>query len=222
VEFGASYFVERYSKLELASGETQPGPDALTLPKALGRLLLVADHINYNSFLLSGYHLQSLYQNVYTFDDPVPFNSLILQGRYYKMLPRKINLATRLRFGIASNSDSPFAPFVVDSHINLRGVGNRIERGTAQLILNAEIRKTITKSPLWATQLVLFTDVGSWRDPGGELSDIFDTNNFRHFIGGGFRIIYRKIFGAVLRVDYGIDIYNTQESGIILGFGQYF
>jgi outer membrane protein assembly factor BamA len=222
VEFGASYFVERYSKLELASGETQPGPDALTLPKALGRLLLVADHINYNSFLLSGYHLQSLYQNVYTFDDPVPFNSLILQGRYYKMLPRKINLATRLRFGIASNSDSPFAPFVVDSHINLRGVGNRIERGTAQLILNAEIRRTVTKSPLWATQLVLFTDVGSWRDPGGELSDIFDTNNFRHFIGGGFRIIYRKIFGAVLRVDYGIDIYNTQESGIILGFGQYF
>jgi len=222
VEFGGSYFVESYSKLELANGEAQPGPDALSLPKALGRLLLVADHINYNSFLLSGFHIQSLFQNVHTFDDPAPFNSLILQGRYYKMLTPKINIATRLRFGVATNSDSPFAPFVIDSHVNLRGVGNRIERGTAQLILNAEVRRTITESNNWASQLVVFTDLGSWRGPGGLISDLIDTGSFRQFVGGGFRVIYKKVYGAVLRVDYGVDIYNTQENGLIIGFGQYF
>ena len=222
VEFGASYFVESYSKLDLADGEVQPGPDALSLPKALGRLLLVADHINYNSFLFSGYHLQSLYQNVYTFDDPSPFNSLILQGRYYRMITPKINIATRVRFGVATNSDSPFAPFVIDSHVNLRGVGNRIERGTAQFIFNAEVRRTMTESKKWASQLVMFTDLGSWRGPGGLITDLLDTRSFRQFVGGGFRIIYKKIYGAVLRVDYGIDIYNTRENGLIIGFGQYF
>ncbi|MDA8693433.1 hypothetical protein N9L92_05160, partial [Saprospiraceae bacterium] len=214
VEFGGSFFVENYSKLPLDSGELQPGPDALSLSKALGKLLLVADHINYNTFYLTGFHLQALYQNVYNFDDPSPFNSLILQGRYYKMLNPKTNLATRLRFGIATNSDSPFAPFVIDSHVNLRGVGNRIERGTAQLIFNFEVRRTITESEnkRWATQLVAFTDVGSWRGPGGLISDLLDTGVFRQFVGGGFRIIYRKVFGAILRVDYGVDIYNTREN----------
>ena len=125
---------------------------------------------------------------------------------------------------MSSNSGSPFAPFVVDSHVNLRGVGNRIERGTAQLILNAELRRTITESEnkKWATQLVVFTDAGSWRGPGGEFNDVFDTSNIRQFVGGGFRIIYRKVFGATLRVDYGVDIYNPRENGLIIGFGQYF
>ncbi len=222
VEFGGSYFVERYEKINSNNTELLPGPDNLTQPKIMGRLNYVEDFIDYHSYQQRGYAWQALYQNVLTLDDPNPFNSLILQARYYRMLPSKVNAALRLRFGVSTNNDSPFAPFVVDSHVNLRGVGNRIERGTAQLIINAEIRKSVYENNLWAGQIVAFTDLGSWRDPGGELSDIFDTNQFRHFVGGGVRLIYKRIFGAILRIDYGVDIYNTEENGIVIGFGQYF
>lgn len=222
VEFGGSYFVEKYQKLLSESGESLPGPNQLSQPKILGKLNYVEDFINYHSYQQQGYAWQAIYQNVITLDAPNPFNSLILQYRYYKMLPSKINIAIRTRFGISTNNNSPFAPFVIDSHVNLRGVGNRIDRGTAQLIFNAEIRKAVFETNLWAGQVVAFTDLGSWRDPGGALRDLLEANDFRHFIGGGVRLIYKKIFGAILRIDYGIDIYHPEENGIVIGFGQYF
>jgi hypothetical protein len=52
--------------------------------------------------------------------------------------------------------------------------------------------------------------------------NLYDYDNFRQFVGGGFRIIYQKVFGAILRVDYGIDIYNRQDKGFVIGLGQYF
>ena len=222
IEFGGSYFVEQYRKIDNGSVEIQPGPDKLRQPKLLGRVNYREDFINYFAYLKDGFSWQALYQNVVTINEPMPFNSLILQSIYYKLLPAKTNIAMRIRFGISTNNDSPFAPFVVDSHVNLRGVGNRIDRGTAQLIFNLEIRKAIFESNLLASQIVAFTDLGSWRDPGGQLSGLFKPDGFRHFVGGGFRLIYKKIYGATLRVDYGVDIYNPQENGVVLGFGQYF
>ena len=137
-----------------------------------------------------------------------------------------MNFAIRIRAGISTNNDSPFAPFVADSHVNLRGVGNRIDRGTAQVVVNAEYRRTIhfkerTKRK-WTVQLVGFVDMGTWRDPGGQLSDIFNPDQFRQFVGGGFRIINNKVVGAVLRVDYGIDVFNPDQRGLVIGLGQYF
>ncbi|HMN91528.1 MAG TPA: hypothetical protein PKE68_16015, partial [Saprospiraceae bacterium] len=60
------------------------------------------------------------------------------------------------------------------------------------------------------------------RQPGGTLEDLVDANNFRHFAGGGIRLIYKKAWDAILRVDYGVDLYNVQERGFVLGVGQYF
>ena len=79
----------------------------------------------------------------------------------------KGNLAMRLRLAISTNNETPFAPFVVDSHVNLRGVGNRIDRGTAQVVFNAEYRHTVYNLNRWAGQLVAFSDIGTWRNPGG-------------------------------------------------------
>lgn len=221
-EFGGSYFVENYEKLSNASQEILPGPEQLSQPKLLSRFNYSENYINHHTFFLKGLSWQALVQNVFNLDDNSGFNSLILQSRFYLIPNPKVNIALRTRFGISTNNDSPFAPFVVDSHVNLRGVGNRIDRGTAQFILNAEIRRTLTDRKKWATQAVLFTDLGTWRDPGGTLSDLVNSDQFRHFVGGGFRIIYKKIYGAVLRVDFGVDIYNSQENGLVIGFGQYF
>jgi len=105
---------------------------------------------------------------------------------------------------------------------NLRGVGNRVDRGTAQLVLNLEYRQTVFAIGAWASQLVLFSDLGTWRNPGGILGDLADPDELRHFVGTGIRIIYNKFFLATLRLDYGVDVYNTEQRGFVLGMGQYF
>jgi len=150
------------------------------------------------------------------------FNSLQFRGKLFLRPVDKLNMAIRLVLAISTNNNSPFAPFVADSHVNIRGIGNKIDRGTAQAVINVEGRYTVFRNKYWSSQLVVFSDLGSWRNPGGQLINIFDSDQFRHFIGGGVRFNYQKIFGATLRVDYGIDIYNPNQRGFVLGFGQYF
>ena len=145
-----------------------------------------------------------------------------MEGKKFLRLGKKGNLAIRTRFGISTNNNSPFAPFVVDSRVNLRGSGNRIERGTAQAILNIEYRHTFLNLSNWAIQGVIFTDLGNWRTPGGQLDELVSKDELRQFVGGGFRVLYKRIYDAVWRVDYGVDVFNKNQRGFVLGIGQYF
>lgn len=222
IEIGGTYFIENYNKSDFQFLENTPGPEGLRQPKWLTKTLYTEDYLNYHSFYLSGLTWQALLQEVYNTLDKNWFHSFQLQLRYYARFGEKGNLATRLRLGIASNNNTPFAPFVADSHTNIRGIGNRIDRGTAQVVLNMEYRHTVFESKKWGAQIVSFSDTGTWRNPGGQLKDLFNSEKFRQFVGGGFRIIYRKIYGAVLRVDYGVDVFNKNQRGIVIGFGQYF
>ena len=222
LEIGGTYFVEEYSQSSQQFLENPPGPIQFSQPKWLSKFSYSEDYLNYHYFYLQGFQWQALLQDVFNTVDRTWFHSLLIQAKYFKRIGEKGNLAGRTRFGIATNNDSPFAPFVVDSHVNIRGVGNRIDRGTAQLIVNTEYRHTYFENKKIAVQAVGFSDAGTWRNPGGELKDLFDKQQFRVFIGGGFRLIYQKIYGAVLRVDYGIDVFNTQERGFVIGLGQYF
>lgn len=222
LEFGGTYFVEKYQKSALQFLETTPGPENLTQPKFLTKIEYSENFLDYHFFYLKGLIWRITLQDVYNTLDKTWFHSLQFQGRHFSRINEKGNIAIRLRAAIASNNETPFAPFVVDSHVNLRGVGNRIDRGTAQLVFNAEYRHTVLESPKWGAQIVGFSDLGTWRNPGGDLKDLFNPDQFRHFIGGGFRLIYQKIYGAVLRVDYGIDVYNTDQRGLVIGLGQYF
>ena len=222
LEIGGSFFIENYTKSDFQFLENPPGPAGLRQPKWLSKAQYTENNLNYHYFYLTGLTWQVLLQNVYNTLDQDWFHSLQFQARYYAILGEKGNLATRLQLGIANNNDTPFAPFVADSHTNIRGIGNRIDRGTAQVILNTEYRHTVHESRKWGAQIVAFSDTGTWRDPGGNLKDLLNKDQFRQFIGGGFRIIYRKVYGAVLRVDYGIDVFNRNEKGLVIGFGQYF
>ncbi|MDG1262766.1 MAG: BamA/TamA family outer membrane protein, partial [Flavobacteriales bacterium] len=118
--------------------------------------------------------------------------------------------------------DTPFAPFVIDSQMNIRGVGNRIDRGTATVVLNIEYRYTLKEKANVALQGVLFSDAGTWRNPAGDWDDLFDQENFEHFAGIGLRGIYKKAHNAILRIDYGFNLYNTKTNGLVIGVGQYF
>ncbi len=228
IEIGGSYFVETYNKSDGQVSENPDIPLSLRQPKFLTKLEYQTNKLNYHFFYLKGGAWRLTYQNVFNTLDNTWFNSLQFQGMYFKHIGQKkrTNLAFRVRLGISTNNDSPFAPFVADSHVNLRGVGNRIDRGTAQVVINAEYRRTIffkeQTSRKWAVQVVGFVDMGSWRDPGGEITDLFNPDQFREFVGGGIRIINNKIFGAVLRIDYGVDVFDPNQRGIVLGLGQYF
>ena len=222
VEAGGTFFVEQYRKSATQSLETPPGPDELTQPKFLTKWEHRGNYLNYHLFYLDGTAWRTTFQNVHNLMDGTWFHSLQFQGRHFRRLGKRGNLATRLTLAIATNNNSPFAPFVADSHVNIRGIGNRIDRGTAQIVVNLEYRQTLFENSKWAAQAVAFSDLGTWRNPGGRLRDLFDSNQFREFVGGGVRLLNQKWFGAVLRIDYGVDLFNPNQRGLVIGLGQYF
>ena len=219
---GLSNFYERY-RLADPTAET-PGPRALNLTKGLVKASHRSGRLDYHHERLAGSdHLTQL-QFVRNLNDGAGFAIGWHDFRHYRLVGRRGNLAVRLRAGVSTNEDSPFAPFVLDSQVNIRGSGNRIDRGTAQLILNVEYRHRVwaDSRQRFATQVVAFSDGGTWRNPGGDLSELVQGNNVRHFVGAGVRLISLKAFNALIRVDYGVDVRNTRERGLVVGFGQYF
>ena len=68
----------------------------------------------------------------------------------------------------------------------------------------------------------MFTDFGTWRTPGGELSDFTKKKNIKVFSGVGVRIINKKIFNAIFRIDYGFELTDGKGKGLVFGIGQYF
>ena len=222
IELGANFFLEEYIKDEEREFSPLPGPDQLSLRKLLVRLSYETNHLVYDYFYRGGSYWRAIGQSVYTFKDNSRFFSLFFEGIRYWRPYRTANIAVRLKTVIATNNDSPFAPFVLDSQVNIRGSGNRVDRGTAQVVVNAEYRQTVFQFSQLAGQVVGFADTGTWRKPGGELQDLVSRKNLRQFVGVGVRLINQKVFGAVLRFDYGFDVFNPGERGAVIGVGQYF
>lgn len=141
---------------------------------------------------------------------------------YFKKVGEKGNWASRLRLAYASNSDSEFAPFALDNQLNIRGVGNTIDRGTASVVLNTEYRHTLYEKGWFVIQSNAFIDAGSWRNPGSDFSELVDGSNVKVSPGLGIRFIHKRIFNAVFRLDYGFGIGEGATNGLVFGIGQYF
>lgn len=220
IEIGGAFFTENYKKF--TSGTFEGAPEKVRKNKILGKVTLVSNRVNYHFHYLDGIHNQLNMQTVQSLDDDSPFYIVFNDLKRYWRSGAKGNLAARLRLGLSTNEESPFAPFVLDSYLNIRGVGNRVDRGTGAIILNTEYRHTIRDGEKIALQGVLFSDSGSWRNPGGKLSDFTDDENLVLFAGGGFRLIHKKIYNAILRIDYGFNLQEPSINGFVLGIGQYF
>ncbi len=222
VELGGTYFLESYEKAPDQVLDNPPGPSDFSIAKYLTKLEFKQQFVNYHLFYLKGFETYINYQNVLNIPIQTWFNSVLFQSKLFLRPQDKLNVGMRLTLGISTNEQSPFAPFVADSHVNIRGIGNRIDRGTAQAVFNLEGRYTIYHKAAWSSQVVAFADSGTWRKPGGDLRDMFDSSNFRQFVGLGFRVNYQHIFGGTLRVDYGIDLFDPEQRGFVFGLGQYF
>jgi hypothetical protein len=214
---GGNLFKERYRYL--SGHESSDIPKNITLDKLLVKLGYEYNHLNYHYFYINGIKNQLLVQQVVA---PYPFWVVQNDFHYYKTKGKKGNWATRIRLGISSNENTPFAPFALDNNLNIRGVGNIVNRGTGKLILNTEYRHTLYQKKNMVLQGNTFIDMGSWRKPGGSFADFVKAENINTFAGLGLRLIHKRIFGAIIRVDYGINLQRINNGGFVFGLGQYF
>ena len=224
INFGINLFNEKYQYL---SGATSPSiPQNLDLDKTLFKLVYSYDSLDYYYQYVNGFK-SILYAQFVTSNNPFQNDFLIAWNDffYYKRVGEKGNWANRLRFGLSSNENTPFAPFALDNNINLRGVGILVDRGTGSIVLNSEYRYTIYDKKWLAIQTNVFSDFGSWRNPGGQLNDFFQEENIRIYSGIGLRFISKKIYNATFRIDYGFSLLNQKNNskgGLVFGIGQYF
>lgn len=221
LELGFSLFTEDY---EYLSGATNAEvPLALNVDKHLLKLIYEYNGVDYFYQYLEGFRSALNFQYVSSSDISLPdfligFNDFA----YFHRIGKKGNWASRLRLGLASNVATPFAPFTVDNNLNIRGVGNTIDRGTGAIVLNTEYRHTLIDKNWFVLQSNVFIDGGSWRNPGGGFGDFADSQNIRIYPGVGLRFMHKKIFNAIFRIDYGYGITEDASRGVVFGIGQYF
>lgn len=224
IDVGINFFSEKYQFL---SGDVPTSvPRNLDLNKALLKLMYQYNNLAYDYFYVNGFK-NILYAQYVVTENNFQNNFLIAWNDffYYKTIGVRGNWASRLRFGLSSNEASPFAPFALDNNVNLRGVGILVDRGTGSFVLNTEYRHTVYDKKWLAIQTTIFSDFGSWRNPGGSLNDFFERENLRIFSGIGLRFISKKIYNATFRVDYGFKVFdgkNNSNGGLVFGIGQYF
>ena len=220
IELSTAYFSEEYNRIDEAPIEG--APIRAKTHKQLFKVIHRLNKLNYHFFYIRGIQHTINAESVLSYDGDPAFYIAFNDFRVFHRVGDRGNAANRIRLGIASNQDSPFAPFVLDSYVNIRGVGNRVDRGSAMAIMNNEFRHTVIERPRVAAQVVGFSDFGTWRSPGGELSELVDPDNFEWFAGGGVRLIHKEIFNAIFRIDYGFDVLTPRRSGFVIGIGQYF
>ncbi len=220
-ELGINFFTEDY---EYKKGATDPNvPQELNVHKLLYKLVYEYNNLDYSYQYISGFRSVFNFQYVTSTNSALPeFTIGWNDFSFYKRIGKKGNWANRLRVGFSKNDDTPFAPFSVDNNINVRGVGNLIDRGTGALVLNTEYRHTLYEKDWFVLQTNAFIDAGSWRNPGGDLGDFADSQNIRVYPGIGLRFIHKKIFNAIFRIDYGYGITKDSSHGLVFGIGQYF
>ena len=221
IEFGINYFTEDY---KYKFGATNPEvPQELTVHKLLYKVIYEYNDLDYYFQYVSGFRSMFNFQYVTSRDEMLPEFFIGWNDFYYfKRINAKGNLASRLRIGFSSNDNTPFAPFSVDNNVNIRGVGNTIDRGTASIVLNTEYRHTLIDKNWFVLQGNVFIDSGTWRNPGGDLSDFTNMDNIKVYPGIGLRFIHKKIYNAIFRIDYGVGITKDAISGLVFGIGQYF
>lgn len=221
VEVGVNIFNEDYQYL---SGATAPDiPQDFDIDKFLIKGIYEYDVLDFFYQYVSGFkstlNFQYVHANSVTLPDfVIGWNDF----SYYDRIGERGNWASRLRLGLATNADSPFAPFSVDNNLNIRGVGNTIDRGTGVIVLNTEYRYTLLDKKSYVIQSTIFVDAGSWRNPGGDFGDFGQNQNIRIYPGAGLRFTHKEIFNATFRIDYGYGITRDATNGFVFGIGQYF
>lgn len=165
------------------------------------------------------FHTEWIETPVYSGGTFLKFNN---DFKYYLKFGARHNLLLKNTLGIASNNDSPLSPFVIDDFVNIRGIGNRVARGTAIMSFNSEYLFSIVRHKYFFVQTGVFADLSYLRPPGAQFAATFEANNTYSTAGFGMRIHSRKWYNTVFRLDYGFNMKDTSKGGFVFGLGQYF
>jgi len=219
LDLGLNYFTEDYRFL----GDNINNRPELNVHKWLLKGIYEYNNLDYYYQYISGFRSQFNFQYVTSTNDALPdffigWNDFFL----FKRVGEKGNWANRLRMGLSTNDDTPFAPFSVDNNLNVRGVGNTIDRGTGVIVLNSEYRHTLYEKGWFVLQGNAFVDAGAWRNPGGDFSDFTNIDSIKVYPGLGLRFIHKQIYNAIFRIDYGHGVTKNATKGFVFGIGQYF
>jgi len=221
-EIGGSYFRETFTHL-IGADEILEKPLFFEIDKLLLKFFHQYYRVQQYYQYLNGYTTDLQVQHVRGIESYLaPFNTLDLRARYYKRVGGKGNFGARAFAGFSTNVETPFAAYVVDDHANVRGVGDRVQRASAVVNLNAEYRHTFWENSWCAFQGVGFTDFASFRQPGAEWASYISPENLYLNSGLGMRFILKRVYSATLRVDYGVGLLQNNSRGLVLGLGQYF
>ena len=156
MQLGVSFFNEKYDYID---GEFLPpvAQRSLDIDKILFKFIYKYNNLEYYFQYIEGFKSEFYGQYVATsntFQDSflIAWNDFF----FYKRIGKKGNWANRLRIGLSSNEESPFAPFALDNNVNLRGVGILVDRGTGSIVLNTEFRQTLYEKKLLFYKVMLF------------------------------------------------------------------
>jgi len=221
-KLGANYLEEKYYKNFGQSGQNSPGPLDDHRQKVIIKSSIAISSINYFYEFIDGYSFKTYYDVVSEKDDVLSFHQILSELKYKSRIFSYLNAAARIRIGVSTNKFSPFIPFFIDNYVNVRGAGDRVSRGSAELSLNLELRSSLFRNSWTALQMVNFIDYGSLRPGGDNLSSLFNKENVYSSTGLGLRIHLLNFFNAIFRLDYGITLHGKSKDFILFGFGHYF
>ena len=218
IQFGFALLGEKYEPIVAENSPLKP----FSKKKVIFKVVHNLNKIDYLYQYLNGFSNQIFAETALTFNSDEFFWKITNEFKFFKRVGGKGNIATRARLGIATSNGSPFAPFVLDSYINIRGVGNKVARGSGELVLNLEYRQTLFDNEVCAIQGVAFSDIGSWRGIGESFNSLFGKEGLKVFSGIGTRFYSKKIYNLILRIDYAVNLENKTERGFVFGVQQYF
>jgi outer membrane protein insertion porin family len=218
---GGMYMYETYQQLDTNAFDM--GQFMFFFHKYQVKTFLDLNLVDYNYEFKDGIRNMAYLETIQTIDYPeISFFKFTNDFYFYKTIGERSTLALHNHLGIATNNPSPFAPFVLDGFLNIRGVGNRVSRGTAALIFNGEYRYSIWRHKWFIVQLAAFTDFGTLRQPGEKIVDMFNYREMKLFTGGGIRLHSRVLYKTSIRLDYSFNPLDPSQGGFTFGFGQFF
>lgn len=219
---GGMYMWEQYEQID--NVEIGYQDDLFSFDKFQIRLRTDYEGINQHYEFRDGISASFFSEMIQTEGVPeASFFKATTRFKYFKRIGKKGNLGIQNQLGISTNNDSPFAPFVLDGFINVRGIGNRVERGTAEFIINAEYLHTVLKRKYFIAQLTAFSDYGALRSPGASIGSIFKEQKTNLYAGLGIRLHSRFIYKTIFRLDLSTKIIqNDKKVAFTFGLGQFF
>lgn len=222
VGLGAAYFYEDYFQRDDAADVF--GMKRFNFHKHQLRSHLESNKVENLFERQNGWKTKVYGEWIHTYTDGMApsFLKLQLSGTYYHLVGERGNLASSVRFGTSTNNESPFSPFVLDGFLNVRGIGNRVERGTAEIVVNTEYRHTVIVHKYVTIQGATFFDYGALRTAGKSFDTFFDSAQPNLFLGAGLRFNLNVLYKTCIRVDYSVNPFDSSRHGLTFGFGQFF